>query len=249
MRKIVLFLLFDLILIPLIGQSVLKQVISNNSQIEAINGSTVSDIDGNVYHTVTIGDQTWMVENLKTTHYRNGDAISCVLTDSLWEGQEVGAYCYYNNDKNNIPKYGMLYNFNAVQDTRNIAPIGYHVATREDWDELNHYLNLSGLSGTDTMVYVSKLIASKANWKESSVSYAVGNQSNDNNKTGFNAMPAGYRHNSGYYKRSEIVGEWWCFSTSKEMLVLSKTIRYDSPQFGSSLGFRMRGVSVRCVKD
>jgi len=249
MKKLFLVFLFGTFIYSMQGQSVVKPELSNSSKSMLINDSIVTDIDGNIYHRVTIGTQTWMAENLKTTHYRNGDAISCVLTDSLWEGQEVGAYCYYNNDKNNIPKYGMLYNFNAVQDTRNIAPVGYHIATREDWEELNLYLNLSGLSGTDTVDYVSKLIASKEYWKESSVSYAVGNQLNDNNKTGFNAMPAGYRHNSGFYKRSEIVGEWWCFSTSTEMLVISKTIRYDSPQFGTSLGFRMRGVSVRCVKD
>ena len=213
------------------------------------NDSMVVDVDGNVYNTVKIGAQTWLAENLKTTHYRNGDEILCVLTDSLWEGQEVGAYCYYNNDKNNIPKYGMLYNFNAIQDTRNIAPEGWHVATRDDWEELNLLLTQSGLPGIDTLDYVAKRIASKEYWKESSESYAVGNQLKNNNETGFNAMPAGYRHNGSYYKRSELVAEWWCYSNSKEMLVLSKAIRYDSPKLGTSLGFRTRGVSVRCVKD
>lgn len=223
-------------------------IMGQNKEVQK-NDSTVVDVDGNIYNTVKIGAQTWLAENLKTTHYSNGDAISCVLVDSLWEGQDVGAYCYYNNDKNNIPKYGMLYNFNAVQDTRKIAPVGWHVATRDDWEELNLYLNQSGLSGTDIVDYVSKRIASKEYWKESSESYAVGNQLKNNNETGFSAMSAGYRHNSGFYKRSEIVAEWWCYSTSTEMLVLSKTIRYDSPQLGTSLGFRMRGVSVRCVKD
>jgi len=143
----------------------------------------------------------------------------------------------------------MLYKFIAIQDTRNIAPVGYHVATRDDWEELNLLLTQSGLQGIDTLEYFAKRIASKEYWKESSESYAVGNQLKNNNETGFNAMPARYRHNGGYYKRSELVAECWRYSTSKEMMVLSKAIRYDSPKLGTSLGFRMRGLSVRCVKD
>jgi len=72
-------------------------IMSQNKEVQK-NDSTVVDVDGNLYKTVKIGAQTWLAENLKTTHYRNGDAILCVLTDSLWEDQEVGAYCNYNND-------------------------------------------------------------------------------------------------------------------------------------------------------
>ena len=211
--------------------------------------STVIDIDGNVYHTFKIGDQTWIIENLKTSHYRNGDSIPCVVLDSDWESLSTGACCAYNNDKKNIPTFGRLYNFYAVRDPRGIAPLGWHVATRDDWEDLKLYLNSVALTFTDTMEYVSKLIATKEFWLESPISFAVGNQPEINNKTGFNATPGGYRHNSGQYKRIGIVAEWWCNYAAEGLMALSKSIWNDSPTLGTGLGFKMRGLSVRCVKD
>src|ERR1035438_10084307 len=80
-------------------------------------GSTVTDIDGNVYHTVTIGTQVWMVENLKVTHYRNGDAIPYVTDNTAWQSLSTGAFCWYNNDAATYKAtYGALYNFYTVAD-------------------------------------------------------------------------------------------------------------------------------------
>jgi uncharacterized protein (TIGR02145 family) len=84
---------------------------------------TVTDIDGNVYQTVTIGNQIWMAENLKVTHYRNGDEIPNVTVQEDWKNLTTGAYCNYNN----VAVYGRLYNWLAVNDNRNIAPAGWHV--------------------------------------------------------------------------------------------------------------------------
>ena len=97
-------------------------------------GTPVTDIDGNVYKTVIIGTQEWMAENLKVTRYRNGDTIPNV-TDTTWLSLQSGAYCWYNNDTNDTAAYkttyGALYNWYAVSDSRNIAPIGWHVASDE----------------------------------------------------------------------------------------------------------------------
>ena len=90
---------------------------------------TVTDIDGNIYQTVKIGNQWWMAENLKVTHYRNGEAIPNVTDNATWTGLTTGAYCEYNNDVNNVATYGRLYNWYAVDDSRNIAPAGWHVAS------------------------------------------------------------------------------------------------------------------------
>ncbi len=237
MKKQFLISFFSVIVIAIYGQSAPKS------------DSTVLDIDGNVYRTVKIGEQMWMVENLKTSHYRNGDSIPCVVSGSDWESLSTGACCYYNNDEKNIPVYGRLYNFYAVRDSRNIAPIGWHIATREDWEDLKLYLSSAALAVTDTMDYVSKLIASKEFWLESQLSFAAGNQPEKNNTMGFNAMPGGYRHNSGQYKRIGIVAEWWCNYAAEGPMALSKSIWYDSPSLGTGLGFKMRGLSVRCVKD
>ena len=97
--------------------------------------TTVTDIDGNLYHTVKIGTQIWMVENLKTTKYRNGDPIANVTGDQ-WDKTISGAYCSYDNSAANVTTYGLLYNWYAVNDPRKIAPEGWHVATYQDWETL-----------------------------------------------------------------------------------------------------------------
>lgn len=93
---------------------------------------TVTDIDGNVYQTIKIGNQWWMAKNLKVTHYRNGEAIPNITNDSEWINLSTGAYCAYNNDNGNIATYGLLYNWYTVVDSRNIAPSGWHVPTDDE---------------------------------------------------------------------------------------------------------------------
>ena len=107
---------------------------------------TLKDIDGNVYKTVKIGNQWWMTENLKVIHYRNGDKIPCLTDDDEWD-QSTRAYCYYNNDTTNVEIYGRLYNWFAVNDSRKIAPEGWHVPTDEEWQELVDYLGGDTLAG------------------------------------------------------------------------------------------------------
>ena len=97
---------------------------------------TVTDIDSNTYQTVKIGNQWWMTENLKVTHYRNGNAIPNVTDDSAWSSLTTGAYCIYNHDESNATTYGRLYNCYAVTDSRNIAPAGWHVPTDAEWTTL-----------------------------------------------------------------------------------------------------------------
>ena len=91
--------------------------------------STMTDQDGNVYETVKIGNQWWMAENLKVTQYRNGDAIPNVTDADQWSSLTAGAYCGYENNLGNVSTYGCLYNWYAVNDSRNIAPSGWQVPT------------------------------------------------------------------------------------------------------------------------
>jgi uncharacterized protein (TIGR02145 family) len=90
----------------------------------------VTDIDGHVYPTVTIGNKVWMATNLRVTHYRNGDAIP-LATDPIYWSKNPG-WCYYNNDTAHVDTYGLLYNWFAVDDNRNIAPEGWHIPTDEE---------------------------------------------------------------------------------------------------------------------
>ena len=97
---------------------------------------TYTDIDGNVYKSVKIGEQEWMAENLKVTRYRNGDAIPNEIDDSEWGSLTTGAFGTYENDESNASVYGYLYNWYAVNNSRGIASEGWHVPTDEDWKEI-----------------------------------------------------------------------------------------------------------------
>jgi len=108
---------------------------------------TVTDNDGNIYPTVTLGTQTWMTVNLKVTHYQNGDSIINGLTGFNWADSAVGAYTFPNGDTVNNSGYGKLYNVYAINDPRNIAPSGWHVATDSDWQVLEFY---EGMAAPDT---------------------------------------------------------------------------------------------------
>ena len=103
------------------------EVLSSCKKDSNTPNNTVTDIDGNVYNTVTIGTQVWMKENLKVSKYRNGDPIPTNLTDAAWGAATTGAYSIYNNDAANNTTYGKLYNWYAVVDSRNLCPVGWHV--------------------------------------------------------------------------------------------------------------------------
>ena len=138
--------------------------------------TTVTDQDGNVYHTVTIGTQVWMVENLKTTKYRNGDGIQNVTDSIAWWNLTSGAYCIYRNDVNNLATYGRLYNWYAVIDSRKLTPAGWHIPTDAEWTTLTDYL---GSTCGDKL-------------KEKGPNH-WGGDNTATNETGFTALPGGNR--------------------------------------------------------
>ena len=151
----------------------------------------MTDIDGNVYKTVKIGSQVWMAENLKVTHYRDGTAITRVTGNAEWD-LETEAYCRYNDT------YGVLYNWYAVDDIRNIAPEGWHVSTDEEWSELIDYLGGDNIAG-------SKLAGNADLWND-------GGLENDSEfgTTGFTALPGGYRWNgNGNYAAMGLFDPFW----------------------------------------
>jgi len=211
---------------------------------EAVSG-TVKDIDGNIYHSDTIGTQVWMIENLKTTKYSDGSPISKVTKNNEWEGLTTGAYCICNNDATIGSKYGKLYNWYAVNNSRNIAPKGWHVATDDDWKALESFVagNL-GTSGS-----VAKALAAITDWNSSEVNDAIGNDMTKNNSSGFTALPAGNRTNDGAFGFMGYNGGWWSSSESYTYNAWARTLSYDSYRMERGSYGKKCGYSVRCVKD
>ena len=105
--------------------------------------STVTDIDGNVYPCVRIGDQWWMAEDMIVTRYRNNDPISKVTENSRWAELKEGAYCSFENNDEYVSTYGRLYNAYAIEDSRGICPEGWHVPSDEEWIQLELFLGMS----------------------------------------------------------------------------------------------------------
>ena len=209
------------------------------------------DADGNHYPVVHIGNQTWMVENLKTTKYRNGETIPNVTDGTEWTALTTGAWCTYNNDVANVAKYGRLYTWYAATDSRNIAPAGWHVPNDAEWTTLETYLIANGYNydGTTSGNKIAKSLASTTDWISSSNTGAIGNDLTKNNSSGFTALPGGYRSYSGAFFDIGNGGNWWC---SAEDGATNAWIRYLDYYDGSLYrdgNTKSYGFSVRCIRD
>ena len=198
--------------------------------------TTVTDIDGNVYQTVQIGDQCWMAENLKVKHYRNGDPI-LHLTDNVgWTSTSSGAYCAYDNNESNVETYGRLYNWYAVDDSRNIAPGGWHVPTDDEWQTLVDYLGGSSVAG-------GKL-------KEAGTEHWNSPNTGATNESGFTALPGGYRYGSnGSYYNMGYGGYFWSSTENYSYYAWYRTLYYGNSEVGRGSSSKQYGFSVRCLRD
>ncbi|HET9571019.1 MAG TPA: fibrobacter succinogenes major paralogous domain-containing protein [Bacteroidales bacterium] len=198
---------------------------------------TLTDIDGNLYHFITIGTQTWMVENLRTTKYRDGTSIPNVTEATQWRVLTTGAYCDYNNAVGNSTTYGRLYNWYAVSNSPSIAPTGWHVPTDAEWATLTTYLGGMNVAG-------GKL-------KEAGTAHWVGSNTGSTNESGFSALPGGCRNRDDWtFGGIGYEGFWWCIS--EDSATSDAWFRHMSYQ--GNLVFRLYstksfGFSVRCVRD
>ena len=209
---------------------------------------TVTDIDGNTYQTIQIGDQCWMAENLKVTHYRNGDPIPNVTDDAEWADLSTGAFCNYDNDVNNVATYGRLYNWYAVDDSRNIAPEGWYVPTDAEWKQLEMYLGMSqaqadaiGWRGTDEG---GKL-------KEADITHWQSPNTGATNESGFTALPGGFRYNpAGNYANMGIYACFWSSTEHGTDFAWHRILLYSEAEVYRNMGYlKHYGLSIRCVKD
>ena len=195
---------------------------------------TVTDIDGNVYNTVTIGTQTWMLENLKTTKYNDGTDIPNITDPVTWEGLSTPGYCWYDNDIDNKPTYGAIYNFYTV-NTAKLAPNGWHVPTDEEFTTLTDYLGGAYIAG-------GKL-------KEAGTEHWYSPNAGATNETGFTALPGGFRATYGLFDFIKSGGFWWSASEGSATEAHGRNMYYDGRDVWIDYGSKKFGASVRCIKD
>lgn len=196
----------------------------------------VKDKDGNTYKTIKINNQVWLEENLNVSTFRNGDTIPEAKTDQEWEqaGQEGKPVWCYSNDPDRDDKFGKLYNWFAVNDSRGLAPEGWRISTDEDWDQLINFLGGGEVAG-------SKL-KDTTGWARNG---------NGNNEIGFAGLPGGTRANKGSFNDSGsgTIGGWWSTTEAYNQYAWVRYMTYIDGRVYKDYYYKEFGFSVRCVKD
>lgn len=235
----------------------------NKKHTYEIMKDVVTDIDGNHYDAVKIGDQIWMMQNLKTTRYADGTEIPLSMEPTVYEGfnwPSDGPYRWAPNDDTlNIGKFGWLYNWQAVvrsgsgsdrnpSGVQGVCPDGWHVPSDAEWTELTDYVSSDRKMRSYNADYaIAKALAAQTDWEPGSDKADVGYDLSKNNATGFSALPAGIAGypfvtfgSRGYYWTATYAGYNSAYCRSFH----SKNDCVDRDSWGMK-----DGLSVRCIKD
>ncbi len=218
---------------------------TESSKSESTTG-TVEDIDGNVYKTVVIGEQTWMAENIRVKTFPNGEEIPLVTDNDAWVALDNNntdmAYCYYNNNSDYAEDYGALYTYAAVvngeegEEVQGLCPDGWHVPSKSEWSELVDYVGGSSVAAGIL--------------KEAGTDHWAMTTSEITNDYSFSALPGGFRYlYDGSYDNLKWRGYWW---TSSENTSYDATVYYmynNSVYVSNQLVAKSYGASVRCIED
>jgi uncharacterized protein (TIGR02145 family) len=196
----------------------------------------VSDTSGVYYHTRAIGGQCWMMENLRTTHYRDGSAIPLVADNQDWISLTGGARCWYSNDSSMYAAtYGALYSHHAVAQG-NLCPDGWRVPTDNDWLILEDYLGGNPMAG--------------AKLKGSGTVYWAWPNAGGSNASGFTALPGGYRNpDDGSFHGKGTSGFWWNASVHQPHTAWSRNLGHLETELFREASKLLSGFSVRCIVD
>jgi uncharacterized protein (TIGR02145 family) len=202
-----------------------------------VRAQTVTDIDGNVYKTVTIFREVWMMENLKTTRYNDSTRIPLVIDNEAWR-EATPAYCWYENfEYANKNTYGALYNWYAI-NTNKLCPTGWHVSTKKEW---NHLLDHLG--------------PMQAGWalKERGTTHWRAPNAGVTNSSGFTALPGGYRRSNGVFYGIGLMGYFWAAPGNFTVIPWYQGWKlswgYYSQVECANFHKKRVGLSVRCIKD
>lgn len=244
------------------GTTYSNEIIFNT--IGANSGTPVTDIDGNIYQTINLGTQTWMVENLKTTRYRNGDLIGTTATDylSIIAENSPKYQWSYGGVESNVNIFGRLYTWYAATDSRDIAPEGWHLPSDSDFYFLENYLYQNGYNYTYdfTNNELGKSVASSSLWVldyiDDGIDFPhpdtridiIGCNSN-NNFSFFNALPAGLRYSDGTYGYLQYGTDFWSSTEYSKVEAFGRELTNVNSNFHRCYISKNDGCSIRCIKD
>jgi uncharacterized protein (TIGR02145 family) len=229
---------------------------TNWIDLQVCDCGTLTDIDGNVYQAVKIGDQCWMAEDLKVGTYPNGDAIPYIDDNATWgvlaDNNTSDAYTVYDDDNNDgvvdiaNPDYGYLYSYAAAigdnwardnNANQGVCPDGWHLPSDAEWTELTDYLGGTSVAG-------GKL-------KETGTTHWNSPNTGATNESGFSALPGGYRSylNGAFGGVGSNVGYWWSATEYSSYNAWTRGLYYATADVYRFNYYKSSGFSVRCLKD
>jgi uncharacterized protein (TIGR02145 family) len=214
-----------------------KNDVLTKNKVTSAGSNYCADYDGNHYKTIMIGEQEWMAANLNARHFNNGDEIPEAETVEEWENagdQGKAAWCYYHNDPANRKIYGKLYNWFAVNDSRGLAPSGWHIPSYPEWTVLTVYLGGETVAG--------KKMKATIGWEDNG---------NGTNESGFLGLPGGIRGIWSTFNSIGSYGGWWSSTEDNSIDAWSRATGVFSQDANVKSGSTLRGygLSIRCLKD
>jgi uncharacterized protein (TIGR02145 family) len=218
-------------------------------QTVTFNFVNCTDADSNHYAVVQIGSQIWMAENLKTTKYRDGSVIPNVPDSATWGSTTSGAWCDFLNDPAEGAYYGHLYNWYAASDSRNIAPVGWHVASNAEWNIMEKFVDntvdTTALGGTGAEI--GRILKEGCNTRWLYYDSTAGW-----NSAGFTALCTNFRNSSGAWSlapNNNHDDSFWTATPYNANMAWGKSFRWCTRDIYSLFNFDRAGSSVRCIKD
>jgi uncharacterized protein (TIGR02145 family) len=216
---------------------------------------TVTDIDGNIYYTVTIGTQVWMAENLKTTKYYNGDLIGTTtpatkdIVNEIYSGSTAKYQWAYDGNESNVATYGRLYTWSTV-NTGALCPQGWHVPTDVEWTTLTDYLTNNGYGYQGSGSDIAKSMAATTCWLTYEIAAGIiGYDQSSNNSSGFTSLPGGFRAPSGPFIDIGNASYLWSATEYNSTYSWNLGMGYYSSSVTLGNNYKYWGYSVRCLRD
>jgi uncharacterized protein (TIGR02145 family) len=197
------------------------------------------------FSSVNICNLTWTNQNLSLNFYRNGDLIPQVSDSTQWSNLNSGAWCWYNNDSANYWQYGKLYNWYALNDSRGLAPLGWHIPKDSEWNNLLLCVDPSA----DTTIFGIQSNSAGGPLKELGTTNWSSPNAGASNSTGFSAIPGGCRFNGGIFNDIGLIGRWWSTMEFGNTDACNRILDFSSARFYRGHDYKTYGFSVRLVKD
>jgi uncharacterized protein (TIGR02145 family) len=216
--------------------STISTDIPRASKIITFNFISCTDGDSNHYATVKINNKVWMAENLKTTKYSDGALIPNVTDAVQWASLSTGAWCNFENQSRNALTYGRLYNWYAVNDSRNICPPDWHVPTDAEWTAVANYLGGEAVAG--------------GKMKETGTDHWLSPNLGATNETGLTIIAGGYRYENGRdFPGFKYGGSYWTKTAQDATTAFNRDIFYYTTACNYNACGKRNGLSIRCIKN